>query len=87
MLDTTPVTAAIAAMIRTGTTEQALLAAVAHLFSGSVPGRTVSSPAGGYRSGREARGKEALMPTSPPRPSPPRRPVARASVSDTRTTP
>jgi len=58
VLDTTPVTAAIAAMIRTGTTEQALLAAVAHLFSGSV------SPAGGYRSGREARGKEALMPMS-----------------------
>jgi len=32
MTDTTPVTTAIAAMIRTGTTEQALLAAVAHLF-------------------------------------------------------
>ena len=32
MLDTTQVTTAIAAMIRTGTTEQALLAAVAHLF-------------------------------------------------------
>jgi hypothetical protein len=32
MTDTTPVTTAIAAMIRTGTTEQALLAAVARQF-------------------------------------------------------
>jgi hypothetical protein len=32
MLDTTPVTTAIAAMIRTGTTEQQIVAAVAHLF-------------------------------------------------------
>ena len=32
MLDTTPVTTAIAAMIRTGTTEAALLAAVARAF-------------------------------------------------------
>jgi len=32
MLDTTPVTTAITHLIRTGTTEQALLAAVAHLF-------------------------------------------------------
>jgi len=32
VLDTTPVTATITAMIRTGTTEQALLVAVAHLF-------------------------------------------------------
>jgi len=33
MLDTTPVTATITAMIRTGTTEQALLAAVARQIS------------------------------------------------------
>ena len=32
MLDTTPVTIAITRLIATGTTEQALLAAVAHLF-------------------------------------------------------
>ena len=32
VLDTTPVTAAIAAMIRTGTTEQQLLAAIATAF-------------------------------------------------------
>jgi len=32
MLDTTPMTTAITHLIRTGTTEQALLAAVAHLF-------------------------------------------------------
>jgi hypothetical protein len=32
MLDTTPVTTAIAAMIRTGTTEQQIATAVAHLF-------------------------------------------------------
>ena len=32
MLDTTPVTTAITHLIRTGTTEQALLAAVGHLF-------------------------------------------------------
>jgi hypothetical protein len=32
MLDTTPVTIAITRLISTGTTEQALLTAVAHLF-------------------------------------------------------
>ena len=32
MLDTTPVTTATAAMIRTGTTAQQIVAAVAHLF-------------------------------------------------------
>jgi len=32
MLDTTPVTTAITHLISTGTTEQALLAAVTHLF-------------------------------------------------------
>jgi hypothetical protein len=32
MLDTTPVTTAITKLISTGTTEQAILAAVAHLF-------------------------------------------------------
>ena len=32
MLDTTPVTAHITRLIATGTTEQALLAAVAHMF-------------------------------------------------------
>jgi hypothetical protein len=32
MLDTTPVTTAITRLISTGTTEQALLAAVAYLF-------------------------------------------------------
>jgi hypothetical protein len=37
MLDTTPITTAITAMIRTGTTEQALLAAVAHLFPNLTP--------------------------------------------------
>jgi hypothetical protein len=34
MLDTTPVTTAITRLISTGTTEQALLAAVAQLFPG-----------------------------------------------------
>ena len=37
MLDTTPVTTAIARLISTGTTEQALLAAVAHLFPNPSP--------------------------------------------------
>jgi len=37
MLDTTPVTAAITRLISTGTTEQALLAAVAHLFPNLSP--------------------------------------------------
>jgi hypothetical protein len=32
MLDNTPITTAITRLISTGTTEQALLAAVAHLF-------------------------------------------------------
>jgi hypothetical protein len=32
MLDTTPITAAITRLISTGTTEQAILAAVAHMF-------------------------------------------------------
>jgi hypothetical protein len=32
MLDTTPITAEITKLISTGTTEQALLVAVAHLF-------------------------------------------------------
>ena len=32
MLDTTPITAQITRLIATGTTEQALLAAVAHMF-------------------------------------------------------
>jgi len=37
MLDTTPVTTAIARLISTGTTEQALLAAVPHLFPNLSP--------------------------------------------------
>jgi hypothetical protein len=37
MLDTTPVTTAITHLIRTGTTEQALLAAVVHLFPNLSP--------------------------------------------------
>ena len=37
MLDTTPVTTAITKLISTGTTEQALLAAVAHLFPNLSP--------------------------------------------------
>jgi hypothetical protein len=37
MLDTTPVTTAITRLIATGTTEQALLAAVAHLFPNLSP--------------------------------------------------
>jgi hypothetical protein len=37
MLDTTPVTTAITRLISTGTTEQALLAAVAHLFPNLSP--------------------------------------------------
>ena len=32
MIDTTPITAQITRLIATGTTEQALLAAVAHMF-------------------------------------------------------
>jgi len=37
MLDTTPVTSAITRLISTGTTEQALLTAVAHLFPNLSP--------------------------------------------------
>jgi len=37
MLDTTPVTTAITHLIRTGTAEEALLAAVAHLFPNPSP--------------------------------------------------
>jgi len=37
MLDTTPVTTAITRLISTGTTEQAQLAAVAHLFPNLSP--------------------------------------------------
>jgi len=37
MLDTTPVTTAITRLISTGTTEQALPAAVAHLFPNLSP--------------------------------------------------
>jgi hypothetical protein len=37
MLDTTPVTTAITRLISTGTTEEALLAAVAHLFPNLSP--------------------------------------------------
>jgi hypothetical protein len=37
MLDTTPVTTAITRLISTGTTEQALLAAVAQLFPNLTP--------------------------------------------------
>jgi hypothetical protein len=37
MLDTTPVTTAITRLISTGTTEQALLAAVAHMFPNLSP--------------------------------------------------
>jgi len=39
MLDTTPVTTAITRLINTGTTEQALLAAVAHLFPNLSPAK------------------------------------------------
>jgi hypothetical protein len=38
MLDTTPVTIAITRLISTGTTEQALLAAVSYLFPNLSPG-------------------------------------------------
>ena len=37
MLDTTPVTTAITRLISTGTTEEALLVAVAHLFPNLSP--------------------------------------------------
>ena len=37
MLDTTPITTAITGLISTGTTEEALLAAVAHLFPNLSP--------------------------------------------------
>jgi hypothetical protein len=37
MLDTTPITTEITRLISTGTTEQALLAAVAYLFSNLSP--------------------------------------------------
>jgi hypothetical protein len=37
MNDTTPVTTAIATLIRTGTTEQQIVAAVAHLFPNLTP--------------------------------------------------
>jgi hypothetical protein len=37
MLDTTPVTTAITRLISTGTTEEALLTAVAHLFPNLSP--------------------------------------------------
>jgi hypothetical protein len=37
MLDTTPVTTAITKLISTGTTEEALIAAVAHMFPNLSP--------------------------------------------------
>jgi hypothetical protein len=37
MLDTTPITTAITGLISTGTTEEALLTAVAHLFPNLEP--------------------------------------------------
>jgi hypothetical protein len=37
MLDTTPITTAITRLISTGTTEEALLAAVTHLFANLSP--------------------------------------------------
>ena len=37
MIDTTPITAQIARLISTGTTEQSLLAAVAHMFPAISP--------------------------------------------------
>jgi hypothetical protein len=37
MIDTTPITAQITRLIATGTTEQALLAAVAHMFPAISP--------------------------------------------------
>jgi hypothetical protein len=56
MLDTTPVTTAITRLISTGTTEQALLTAVAYLFPNLSPARAVPSPAGGDdRGGAEGR--------------------------------
>jgi hypothetical protein len=54
MLDTTPVTATIKRLIATGTTEQALLAAVARSFPDLSPAESQPSSAGGHDRGREA---------------------------------
>jgi hypothetical protein len=51
MLDTSPVTTAITRLISTGATEQALLAAVAHLFPNLNPGRAIAGHAGRDRCG------------------------------------
>jgi hypothetical protein len=65
MLDTTPITTEIARLISTGATEQALLAAVAHLFPNLSPAE-LSAVAGSDRAGGAAGCEEALaMPTSP----------------------
>jgi len=55
MLDTTPVTTAITHLISTGTTEQALLAAVTHFVPEPESGRAVASAAGRDDRGGAAR--------------------------------
>ena len=69
MLDTAPVTTAITRMISTGTTENALLVAVAQLFPGADDGRAVAGPAGGDRGGgAQGRRGEALTALYQPTP-------------------
>jgi hypothetical protein len=60
MLDTTPITTAITRLISTGTTEEALLAAVAHLFPNLSPGRAQRGVAGRDHGGRAPSGQETL---------------------------
>jgi hypothetical protein len=58
MLDTTPITTAITRLISTGTTEQALLAAVTHLFPNLSRAEALAGVAGRYCCG----GAEGLAP-------------------------
>jgi hypothetical protein len=60
MLDTTPVSSAITRLISTGTTEKALLTAVAHLFPNLSPAELFAGPAGCDDRGGAARSAEAL---------------------------
>jgi hypothetical protein len=61
MLDTTPVTTAITRLISAGTTEQALLVAVAQLFPELTAAEAIVGPAGCDRRGGEDGDQTALI--------------------------
>jgi hypothetical protein len=64
MLDATPVTAAIAKLISTGASEQALLAAVARLFPDLSPAELQRGAAGRDDCSRAAGGPAPLTPVA-----------------------